>query len=649
MAEQVRTVCNRDCPDACGIIATVEDGRVTKLAGDPEHPITRGSLCFRTSRFLQRQYSPDRLTAPLRRKNGVLTPVDWEEALDFAAERLLAIRRESGPAAIFHYRSGGSLGALKLLTDYLFEQLGPVTIKRGDICSGAGDYAQMVDFGEEDSNDLFDLVHARQVILWGKNVVTSSPHTLPVLKEAQARGAELLLIDPVRHKTANHCDHYLSVRPGGDFALAMAVARILFERGWIDPAAPTYCDHLDAFRALAESKAVEVWCEEADVAPAAAADLARRLGVEKPAAILVGWGMGRRTNGAAIVRALDALAAITGNLGRSGGGVSFYYKRRGAFDLSFVKGEEVAPRTLCEPRFGAEILAAKDPPIRAVWITAGNPVVMLPESETTARALETRELVVVADSFLTDTAERAHLVLPTATLLEDDDLLGAYGHHFLGASRPVVPRPPGVRTDLEIAQGLAERLGLGSLLAGDARAWKERIIRPKLGPHGVTVGDLETRAVKNPLVPEVIFADRRFKTASGRVNLIYEAPPETDRPKAPYPLFLLSISTKESQSSQWAVSADGPPIATVHPDAAGDLADGALARLESRVSSMVVELRHDAEQRRDLVIVPKGGHLRAGRCANALIRAQTTDHGEGGALYDEHVRLTPIGSFGPPT
>ncbi|MCC7380676.1 MAG: molybdopterin-dependent oxidoreductase [Deltaproteobacteria bacterium] len=642
MAEQVRTVCNRDCPDACGIIATVEDGRVTKLAGDPEHPITRGSLCFRTSRFLQRQYSPDRLTAPLRRKNGVLTPVGWDEALDFAAERLLAIREESGPAAILHYRSGGSLGALKLLTDYLFEQLGPVTIKRGDICSGAGDYAQMVDFGEEDSNDLFDLVHARQVILWGKNVVTSSPHTLPVLKEARARGAELLLIDPVRHKTADHCDRYLSVRPGGDFALAMAVARILFERGWIDPAAPTYCDHLDAFRALAESQTLEGWCEAADVAPAAAVDLARRLGVEKPAAILVGWGMGRRTNGAAIVRALDALSAITGNLGRSGGGVSFYYKRRGAFDLSFVKGEEVAPRTVCEPRLGPEILAAKDPPIRAVWITAANPVVMLPESETTARALETRELVVVADSFLTDTAERAHLVLPTATLLEDDDLLGAYGHHFIGASRPVVPRPPGVRTDLEIAQELAERLGLGSLLAGDARAWKERIIRTKLGPHGVTVADLETRAVKNPLVPPVIFADRRFKTASGRVNLICEAPPEAGRPKAPYPLFLLALSTKESQCSQWAVAADGPPIATVHPEGAGGFADGAVARLESRVSSMVVKLRHDPEQRRDLVIVPKGGHLRAGRCANALIRAQTTDHGEGGALHDEHVRLTPI-------
>jgi anaerobic selenocysteine-containing dehydrogenase len=132
-----KTICNRDCPDACGIVATIEDGRVVRLGGDPDHPITRGFLCHRTSHFLETQYSPERLTSPLLRKGGDLVPVSWDEALDVAAERLLTIRRESGPAAIFHYRSGGSLGLLKAVTDAFFEQLGPVTVKRGDICSGA--------------------------------------------------------------------------------------------------------------------------------------------------------------------------------------------------------------------------------------------------------------------------------------------------------------------------------------------------------------------------------------------------------------------------------------------------------------------------------------------------------------------------------
>src|SRR5947209_7600571 len=163
MIEVRKTICNRDCPDACSIVAHVEDGRVTKMGGDPDHPVTQGFLCFRTNRFLERQYSPERLTRPLLRSSrGQLEPVSWDSALDFAAEGLLRIRKESGPAAIFHYRSGGQLGALMHLTDYFFEKLGPVTIKRGDICSGAGDAAQMADFGEEDSHDLFDLLNSRQ-------------------------------------------------------------------------------------------------------------------------------------------------------------------------------------------------------------------------------------------------------------------------------------------------------------------------------------------------------------------------------------------------------------------------------------------------------------------------------------------------------
>src|SRR5438045_806658 len=223
MPEIRETVCNRDCPDACSVVAHVEDGRVLQLGGDPSHPVTQGFLCWRTNNFLPLQYSPDRLTTPLLRGKAV----SWDEALDFAARELLRIRAESGPAAIFHYRSGGSLGALKHLSDYFFEKLGPVAIKRGDICSGAGDAAQLLDFGE--------------------------------------------------------------------------------------------------FRAMAFAQSVAGWCEDADVAPAAAEDLARRLH-EGPTAILVGWGMGRRVNGGSTIRALDALGTISGNIGVPGGGVSYYFK-----------------------------------------------------------------------------------------------------------------------------------------------------------------------------------------------------------------------------------------------------------------------------------------------------------------------------------
>jgi anaerobic selenocysteine-containing dehydrogenase len=641
MKEIRKTVCNRDCPDACRIVATVEDGRVTSIRGDKEHPVTRGFLCYRTSLFLSTQYSPDRLTTPLLKANGAFHPISWNEALDLAAQRLTAIRRESGPAAIFHYRSGGSLGLLKHLNDYFFEQFGPVTTKRGDICSGAGDAAQETDFGESDSHDVFDLLNSRNILLWGKNVFTSSPHLVPILKEARSKGARLIQIDPIYHKTGVLCEEYIQPRPGSDFALAMAISQVLFENGWIDPEVSHYCDHVDKFRALAESRSPAEWCAEADVPFEVVQDLAWRLWQDKPTSILVGWGMGRRINGAGAVRALDALCALSGNIGIPGGGVSFYFKRRGAFDTSFIRGPKAAPRTVCEPLFGPEILRMKDPEIRAVWVTAGNPVAMLPESETSRRALESREFVVVADSFLTDTARLAHLVLPTTTLLEADDLLGSYGHHWIGVATPVVSPPEGVKGDLDIIQGLAERVGLGPVMAGEAREWKRRMVQPKLSPWGITLETLEAGPIRNPLPTKVLFANRRFPTSTGRVNLMTEASP-SDAPTADYPLFLMSLSTEKAQSSQWALPEEGPTIVTVHPEAAQGINDGEICRLESCVSSMTVRLRHDSRQRRDVALVPKGGHLKDGRCANVLLRARTTDLGEGGALYDEHVRLAAV-------
>ncbi len=646
---ELHTTCNRDCPDACGMIATVVDGRVTRLRGDPDHPVTRGFLCHRTGEYLRTQYSPDRVLTPLIRRDGVLVPASWPEAIALIAQKMTSIRAESGAEAIFHYRSGGSLGMLKSVTDLLFSAFGPVTTKSGDICSGAGDAAQLADFGEEDSNDVFDLLNSRNILLWGKNPVVSSPHLVPILKDAKARGATVISVDPVWHAGNRLADRVYQPRPAGDFALAMAVARLLLDSGRVDASAADYCDNLDGFGALARSRTVADWCEAADLPVTAAEDLADCLAA-KPTAILVGWGMGRRSNGGAIVRALDALCAISGNLGIAGGGVSFYYKRRRAFQAPKLQvdcadaggrvgdGQDRGSRTISEITFGEDLLAA-DPPVRMLWVTAGNPVVMLPDSERVAEAIRTREFVVVVDLFLTDTALLADIVLPTTTILEEDDLVGGYGNHWIGAVQPVVPRPEGVRSDLEITQMLATELGIPGFEA-DAREWKRRMLAPGLADHGVDLDRIEAGGVRNPLAPAVLYADRQFPTPTGRVNLMTEAvspSPDVDG----YPLWLFSLSTDKSQSSQWARPPEGPAVATVHPDSS-PVADGELATLESALGRLTVRVRHDPRQRRDVIILPKGGHLAAGRAANALVRARVTDMGEGGALYDERVRLAAI-------
>jgi len=637
MTETRRTACNRDCPDACALLVELDDaGRAVRLRGDPADPITQGFLCERTSRFLDRQYDRSRFTTPLLRVGGSLRPVSWEHALDVAAAKLLHARGEFGAASILHYRSGGSLGILKNLADHLFEQFGPVTIKRGDICSGAGDWAQQNDFGGLGINDVFDLEHSATILIWGKNPHTSAVHLLPVLRDARVRGARIVGIDPVRTRASELCERFVQPRPGGDVALALGMARVIFERDWVHASAAERCDGLDAFRALAESRTLDDWAREADVPAAEIASLAELYATGGPANIQVGWGMGRRANGAECVRALDALCAITGNLGVRGGGVSFDAARSKSFALDFVRGLEVAPRSFREACLGRDIRSASEPPIRVAWITAGNPVAMLPDSLVVREALVHTDFVVVVDTHPTDTTDVADLVLPTLTLLEDSDLLGSYGHHWLRSSEPAVEPPGEARHELHILQGLAERLDLAHVLAGSIDDWKRRLLA-KLAPAGVTLERLRAGDVRDPLRPEVLFEGG--EVPRGRTALLSEPaapPPETD---AEWPLTLLAVSTPKAQASQWSVPlTPGPPEVRVHPSAAPG-ADGQERMLRSERASMRVRVVHDERVRPDVALMEKGGQLRDGRGVNALVSARETDNGGGACYYDERVRL----------
>lgn len=649
--ETRRTTCNRDCPDACGIIATVDEGKVVALKGDPDHPVTRGFLCFRTSRFPELQESAIRVQQPLIRRHGKLEPASWDEALGLVASKLQQVRAEAGPAAIFHYRSGGSLGILKHLTDLFFDQFGPCTAKVGDICSGAGEAAQLEDFGTSDSNDLFDLLNSRHILLWGKNPTASNVHLVPVLKDAIARGAELVLIDPVHHKTANLCRKVLRPTPGRDYELAMGVAQVLFATGRVHARAAQFCDHLPEFQALAMTRSAAAWAAAAGVEVADLVDLADRL-AQGPTAILVGWGMQRRQRGGAIVRALDALGAISGNLFRSGGGVSFYFRRRKAFRAfgPVVK----PPRTIREPLLGQDLLAAQGPPVRVVWVTAGNPVAMLPDAANVAKALDAVEFLVVADCLLTDTAARAHVVLPVPTLLEDSDLLGAYGHHWIAESRPLVPMPAGVRHEVEIFQDLARRLGLVSFPQESIDALKRQALGGIAG-QGAGLDFLRKYgAVRSPVADTLLFRDERVMTPNGRVQLLAAAPPEPVVPEPPASpdssgsassgaLWLFSNSTEKSQASQWAGEGLGQHVwIAVHPEAVPGWPAGCLVRVASAHGELVAELRLDPQQRVDVAIMPKGGHFDRGHSANTLIAAKATDLGLGAAYLDCLVRLVRL-------
>jgi anaerobic selenocysteine-containing dehydrogenase len=629
-----KTACNRDCPDVCTMEVQVDEkGRAVKLRGSKDDPITKGFLCERTSRFLDRQYSHDRLLTPQirRAKDQPLQSVTWDEALDFCAERLLAIRAESGPAAILHYHSGGSLGLLKKVSDLLFGEFGPVTVKRGDICSGAGAAAQELDFGMCESHDIFDLHHSKSIVAWGKNVHASNTHLLPILLECRRKGAQLIGIDVVETRLKTVSDVFMIPRPGCDAALAFAVSALALQQGKHHPQAAQFCDHYAEYCQLLTSRSVQAWADVAEVSMNEVETLCQAY-TNGPCATLVGWGMGRRRNGGATVRAVDALAAVTGNLGIAGGGVSYYFRRRDAFDTSCCDTQE-PPRTLAEARLGLDILEASNPPIRAAWITAGNPVAMLPDSGSVERALRQTEFVVVVDTHATDTTELADVVLPTLTLLEDDDVMGAYGNHYLRVSQPTIEPSGQALHELSIWQGLAQRLGLGDRLVGSPRDWKQKMMT-RLNQAGIQLEQLEAGPVRNPFATQVIFEGNVYPTESGKMNLIFECPifPEAD---PEYPLSLLAVSTPKSQSSQWSV----PPSPVAEVRVHSSQAKASQARLVSKMGSFEVLVIPDDGVHPSTVLMDKGRAPSHGGCANALVVAEETDIGGGAAYYDQSVRL----------
>jgi anaerobic selenocysteine-containing dehydrogenase len=636
VGETVRTVCLRDCPDACGLLCEVEAGRVTRLRGDPDHPVTRGFLCRRT----QRDYPgllarPDRIVRPRLRTPSGWQDLGWDEALDLCADRLQAVIREHGPEAVLFVQSGGSLGLSAEVCRYLFDELHATTMA-GGVCLDAGEWAQATDFGDWRVSDWRDLDAAQALVLWGRNPVTASPHYLPGVRALRQRGGEVWLIDPLPTRARALATRVLQPRPGRDAFLALGVARVLFDEGWIDADAAAACDGLEAFRALARQRTVAEAAAACDLAEADVRALAALYGQRRPVTTWIGGGLQRWTDGAETVRLIDALCLVAGHVGVPGGGAQFMNGRRRGLAVTPPR----AGRTVRAALLGRDLLSAHDPRIRFGWVQRANPVTQHPDSTLTERALRSLRFLVVVDAFLTDTAECATLVLPPALMLEHDDLVASYGHHFVGLARRVVAPPPEARTDLEIAQALARRLGLERAVAGGIDVWIDRM----LAPLGLSRASLEPGPVPRPGEDRVAWAGRRFATPSGRARLIGEFTPTEPDPldRVEYPFKLLTVAPARHQASQVPPEAqEGLPAVYVHPEAPGARGrpDGSPVTVRTRIGHLRALLRHDPAMRRDTALMYRGGWVRLGRGVNALVGARESTHGGNAAFLDERARL----------
>lgn len=657
--KKVRTTCTRDCWDACGIIAHAENDRIVRLEGDRQHPFTRGFLCGKTYRFLDRFYSKERVLWPLLRLGEGWKPISWDEALDMASEKIVHLCDTYGSKSILSYQGNGHMGILRLLNRRFFNLLGGATAASGTLCDGAGDAGLVQSLGQNLLHDPLDLVNSRAILIWGRNPAVTNIHLVSILKETKARGARLVLIDPLRTPTASLVHSFIQPRAGTDGFLALGLAKVLLSQGLVgNKFIEDYTSGFSEYKKIVESVSLREVAEKCDLSEKEIESLAELYGTNKPAALVLGMGLQHYVQGAETFRLISALAALTGNIGRSGGGIHYSTSSSSHFDLSFL-GDELdrSPRKVPKPLLAEYLSDLNDPPIKMAWIIAANPVNQSPESRRVQKALADLDFVVVIDQFLTDTADAADLFLPATTFLEREDITGSYGHNYIGPVNPVVEPQGQCKSELEIFQLLAERLGMRKELAGSPDFWLRKFVKP-LVKVGLSYEHLRKEPVLDPNSPAVPFSDRIFATPSGHYEFISKLPSDQNVGSLPrdndlnhwvhghtYPLFFLAIKPLKYHLSQIMLGAqDGPLEVVVHPEVASKagLADGEEGVLISPIDKLRVVVRYDEKQRRDVVKAEEGQWIKYGRGVNILVPALMSNYGECPSYYETRVRLEKV-------
>ncbi|MFP4314685.1 MAG: molybdopterin-dependent oxidoreductase [Desulfovibrionales bacterium] len=642
---EIVTSCTRDCPGGCGILAAVKDGSPVRLRGNPDHPVNRGVICKKTRRYLDRALHPDRVLHPLRRVRGQWQRTTWEEALDEIAQRLQEYATSFGNESILHYQGYGERTALKLLNSWFFALLGGVTTLKGTLCSGTGQAAQNLDFGTRISHDPLDLSNSRSIILWGRNPAATQVPMIPMLRRARKHGARILCIDPRTSETARESDLHIRPAPGTDLWLALAAAREILNRKMEDQ---SFCrnnaEGFEAYRALLQGLDSDRLAGECDVSRNDVQLLADTM-LDRPAAILLGWGLHRWTRAHLTVRAIDGLSGLSGNVGLPGGGVSQGFDEFGPYDPSWW-GTHLHPprRKLLMGRIGREILDA-DPPIKMALITAANPVCMAPNSRLVAQALDRTEFVVLAGHFLDDTADHADIFLPCTTFLEQRDVVASYGHNYVGPVNRVMDPPGQCRSQFHIFQDLAQRFPFGSEFQGDEDFWLKRICAPLLS-HGIAFESLMAGPVRIPDAPMVPYADKRFPTPSGKFRFLDTLGPDpVPTPDPSYPFALLSVGAMNFLCSERTLE-DHPPLPEIflHPDHFPGLGIHPFAPVLVISPGAVLEAAAipDHSVRRDTVVCHRGGWLKAGHGINRLVLDRVSRLGDGTPYYETFVRIERI-------
>ncbi|MSP68133.1 MAG: molybdopterin oxidoreductase family protein [Alphaproteobacteria bacterium] len=528
----VHGACPLDCPDTCSWQVTVENGQAVALHGTRDHPFTRGNLCVKLNRYLEHTRAPDRLLYPLRRVGkkgaGAFQRIGWDEALGEIASRFKDVAATHGGEAIWPFFGTGHMGHLQGMLGSgfrLWNALG-ASQHRMTICGIAGIAGANLTLGQTTGMDPEDLRFAKLIILWGFNPLTSSNHVWRFISEARKGGARLVVIDPIRTRSAAQADEHIAILPGTDAALALGLLNVVVGMGAED--ADFLARHTsgwDEYRRRILDYPPERVAAITRVPVATIVALGRRLATTRPTAIRASQGMQRHAGGGMALRTISTIPAVTGDTRHLGGGVIYTTGQLFTGSVAGLHQGDLPPpttRILTMTRLGENLLALDDPPVKALLIYGANPAASSPQQETVRRGLAREDLfTVVIENFPTDTVDYADIVLPSTMQTEHADLHNAYGHLYLLWNQPAVAPPGECLPHTEIFRRLARALGLNEpcLYDSDDDLARSFLASPHPALAGITLEALKERGWMrlNLPTPYVPFADG-FPTPSGKLE-----------------------------------------------------------------------------------------------------------------------------------
>lgn len=675
------SVCPHDCPSACALeVDRVAPDRIGRVRGAAQ-PYTGGVVCAKVARYAERVHHPDRLTRPLLRVGakgeGRFAPISWDEALDRVADGLKAAAAEHGPQAVWPYFYAGTMGLVARDGIERLRHVMGYSRQRKTVCSALASAGWDAGVGARFGTDPREMAQSDLIVVWGANPVNTQVHVMNwVARARKERGAKLVVVDPYRTATAEKADLHLMLKPGTDAALACGVMHVLFKEGFADrPWMARYADDPAGLEAHLESRtpawaaAITGLSEEEIVA------FARLYGATKRSFLRVGYGFTRSRNGSASMHAASCLPSVTGAWAHEGGGA--LYSASGGFgiDKTLIEGlDALDPSTrvidMCQigrALTGDAEALADGPPVKAMLVQNCNPAAIAPESLLVNQGLAREDLFLcVHEQFLTETAAYADVVLPATTFLEHDDLYLAGAHPFLQVHRAVIPPQGEARSNHDVINALADRLGARHDGFG-LTAWE--LIDRTLKASGYDGADaaLAARWIdRGPQGAAKRFADgfpqpdgkfhfradwARIGLDDGRLPVFPDFAPVIEAADAAHPFRLVTAPARNFLNSSFTETptsraAEGRPTALIHPDdcAALGVADGDAVRLGNARATVVVHARPFDGLQRGVVVIegiwPNHAFVE-GVGINALVGADVPAPAGGGAFHDTAVWLRP--------